>query len=382
MAKFSCRLNYSFGNEDWRTEQQALRIQPQDHVLCITASGDRPLNLLMNECQKIHCVDANPIQNYLLQLKMTAMRHLDYSHYLAFLGAVPESKSKRHQMLHQLLPRMNQEVAKFWLTHAKMIEKGVLYQGVIERLTKIVASCLAVMRGKKIKRLFAMDDLLEQRKFMQEEWDNTFWRNLLKFVLNPLISRFVLEDPGLANVGTAINPGLYVYERISASLDRDLAKKNLLLSLLFRGEVLPEAFSPYLREEGIQVIKSRLSHLEIFTQDIVEHLESISPVTFDAFSLSDVASYISYPRFVCLLQNIIRTAKPGARFCLRQFLSAHEIPKELQPYFQRDTRLEKELEQQDNCSIYRFTVGTVVQSTAHSPKELFVRLKEEQVVQV
>lgn len=383
MAKFSSRLNYSFGNEDWRTEQQALRIQPQDHVFCITASGDRPLNLLMSECQKIHCIDANPIQNYLLQLKMAAMRHLDYTHYLAFLGATPESKLKRHQILHQLVPEMDQEVAKFWLTRSKMIEKGILYQGVIERVTKLVASCLAIVRRKKVKRLFAMEDLLEQRKFMQEEWDNAAWRHLLKFVLNnPLFSRFVLEDPGLANVGTTINPGLYVYERLTASLERDLAKKNLLLSLIFRGEVLPDAFSPYLMEDGIEIIKPRLAHLEVHTQDVVKHLERMPAATFDAFSLSDVASYISYPHFVNLLQHIVRTAKPGARFCLRQFLSAHEIPEDLKPYFQRETDLEKELEEQDNCSIYRFTVGTVVQSPVCKTKEFFARSREEQMVQV
>ena len=52
MTFFFSRLSYSFGNEDWRTEKRALGIRPHDQVLCITASGDRPLNLLARDYVK------------------------------------------------------------------------------------------------------------------------------------------------------------------------------------------------------------------------------------------------------------------------------------------------------------------------------------------
>src|SRR3989337_2234761 len=39
-------LNYASVNEDWRTEAEALRPGPEDTVLCVTGSGDRPLDLL------------------------------------------------------------------------------------------------------------------------------------------------------------------------------------------------------------------------------------------------------------------------------------------------------------------------------------------------
>src|SRR3989304_1188591 len=39
-------LNYASVNEDWRTEAEALRPGPEDTVLCVTGSGDRPLALL------------------------------------------------------------------------------------------------------------------------------------------------------------------------------------------------------------------------------------------------------------------------------------------------------------------------------------------------
>ena len=186
-----------------------------------------------------------------------------------------------------------------------------------------------------------------------------YGEKFLRSFFNPFISRVFLEDPGLENVGSVIKPGTYVYDRIKASLERDLARKNPLLSLLLKGKVYPEAFSPHLKEEGTKVIKTRLQKLEVHTNDVVNYLESVPPNTFDVFSLSDVASYMNYSRFVRLLRNIIRTAKPGARFCLRQFLSSYEIPEDLQSFFDRNTTLEKQLEKQDSCFVYRFWAGTV-----------------------
>ncbi len=372
MTNFFSLLRYSFGNEDWRTEEEALDIQPEDQVLCITASGDRPLNLLMRECQKIVCVDANRVQNHLLQLKVAAMHVLDYQNYLAFLGAQPGKERK--QTLQLLLSHMDQEASRFWLKHHKMVTKGVLYQGSVERLTRITAKLFALTRGKKVKRLFSMNNIEEQRKFLKEEWDSYILRKIFNVILNSFLSRFIIKDPGLTNYSSDIKPGSYIYDRIHASLEKELAKKNPLLSLLIRGKVSHEAFSPYLTERGTQTIKPRLSTLEIQTTDVIDYLESLSEPTFDVFSLSDVASYLSYSNFIRLLKGMLKTAKPGARFCLRQFLSSYEVPSNLQNYFVRDKSLEKRLERLDNCFVYRFMVGTIVVSPvahrSHKKKHL------------
>jgi S-adenosylmethionine-diacylglycerol 3-amino-3-carboxypropyl transferase len=371
-ASFFSLLRYSFGNEDWRTEEEALDIQPKDQVLCITASGDRPLNLLTRECQKIICVDANHVQNYLLQLKVAAMHILDYQDYLSFLGAQPGKGRK--QTLQLLLSHMDQEAAQFWMNHQRMVAKGILYQGSVERLTNIVAKVFTLTRGKKVRRLFSMNNIEEQRKFVKEEWDSYILRKLLNLVLNSFLSRLIIADPGLTNYSSDIKPGNYIYDRINASLEKELAKKNPLLSLLIRGKVSPEAFSPYLTEIGTQTIKPRLSALEIRTTDILEYLEFLSEPTFDVFSLSDVASYLSYFDFIRLLKGMIKTAKPGARFCLRQFLSSYDIPPNLQAYFVREKSLEKRLERLDNCFVYRFMVGKIatspVANRSHKQKHL------------
>lgn len=360
MSKFFSRLSYSIGNEDWRTEEQALNLQANDHVLCITASGDRPLNLLIRNCKKIVCIDANIFQNSLLELKVVAMQQLDYKEYLAFLGVDPKLKKvNRLQILERLLPYLSLTSAELWLANKKMIAKGILYQGAVERLTKVVSTFASLLYGKKINQLFSFDHLEDQKKFIKEQWNGVFFQKILELVLNSLLSRIIIEDPGLNNVCESINPGTYIYDRIEESLSRNIAKKNLLLSLILKGRVFPEAYSPYLTKFGTQVIKNHLDAIEIKTVDVLDYLESIQEPTFDVFSLSDVASYLSYPNFIRLIKGIIKTAKPGARFCIREFLSSHQIPNDLKPYFERNAQLEKDLEKSDNCFVYRFMVGIV-----------------------
>lgn len=354
--RFFSRLNYSFGNEDWSTEKRALQITPQDRVLCITASGDRPLHTLLENCKEVVAIDANPIQNHLCSLKMAAMRHLDYEHYLSFLGAIDGHPKHRRETLKKLHPHMHEEPASFWNTHVKAIEKGILYQGAMEKWVRFLSPMVKALRRSKVDHLFEHDDIEEQKKFIQEKWDTATWKKIFEVV--GWTSKNVFRDPGLTKSHTS-NPGLYIFERMNASLKRHLAKENLLVSLMFKGKVEKEAFPPYLTEQGFEIIRKRLDRLTLQTGDVISYLEKAPENSFSAYSISDVASYISETDFHRLIRAIHRTAEPGAKFSIREFCSFHQLPNDMKPVFQRDSELEHQLEHDDRCFVYRFIVGKI-----------------------
>jgi S-adenosylmethionine-diacylglycerol 3-amino-3-carboxypropyl transferase len=358
MPKFFSRLSYSFGNEDWNTEKKALAIKPDDRVVCITASGDRPLHILTQDCAHVTAVDANKIQNHLLHLKAAAMQRFDFDHYLSFLGATED-----HHRLHSLqvlVREMSHETAQFWNTNRHLVTKGVLYQGATEQLLTRFSPVLHMFRPQKIKRLFAISHLEEQKKFIQHEWDTYFWRKSFDFALNPFLSKIVLSDPGLySNIGTTIKAGSYIYNRMNDSLSRYLAQENHLISLMFNGKVGSKAFPPYLQEAYVRDIKSRLDRLSVETSDIGTFLENSPKNSFDCYSLSDVASYLSHSEFLRMLRGVRHSARPGARVSIRQFLSSHKLPEDFNDWFERDHQLEKELEKDDRCFVYRYLTGRV-----------------------
>ncbi|MCB1181280.1 MAG: DUF3419 family protein [Chlamydiia bacterium] len=358
MADFFHRLSYSFGNEDWITENKALRLKPEDRALCITASGDRPLHLLLTECDTVQSIDANPIQNALLNLKAVAIAALSTDEYLAFLGLA--AHRDRLGVFRQLAPQLASETVAYFSRHKGVIRRGIIYEGSMEKWSRRLSRILRLLRHKKVKKFFTFNDLEEQKKFVEEEWDCRAWRAAFNIALHPKISRLFINDPGLYEyVDASIHIGPYIRKRLEASMKRHLLKENPLLSLIFKGRVEPEGLPPYLTSAGVEKIRKQIDRLQFKTVDLLSHLKNSEGHLYDCFSLSDVASYISKKDFREVIHEIFRTARPGARFCIRQFLSCHAIPKPLTSHFIREPELEKELENLDKCFVYRFMVGTI-----------------------
>lgn len=178
-------------------------------------------------------------------------------------------------------------------------------------------------------------------------------------MLYPKISKFFLKDPGLySNLGNNILPNNYIYTRFNDCLMRTLAKKNAFVSLILKAKVGDDALPPYLKEEGMQIIKKRLYKINIVTHELISFLEDSPSGSFDAFSISDVASFLNKEDYQRLLSAIYHAAAPNAKFCLRQLMSNYDIPKE-DKRFQRDPSLEKEIEQEDDCFVYRYMIGHI-----------------------
>ncbi|MCP5469726.1 MAG: DUF3419 family protein [Chlamydiales bacterium] len=358
MEDFYSRLSYSFGNEDWITEQKALQIKPSDAIVCVTASGDRPLNLLTEECKSIISVDANPMQNALLDLKKAAIAELDYSSYLAFLGVEPTKG--RMESFNQLSYRLDNISRRLWNRHKGAIRKGVLFQGAIERRIKIVNFLIKLTRSSRVKRLFTFDNLEEQTRFVKKKFDTFLWRRCFDVALHPRVTRLFVQDPGLYQyVDPEIHIGHYIHDRLHGALSQFLAKESMFLSLLLQGKIDQNHFPPYLEEESLKKIRPRLDRLQFATADLITYLENAPENSFDCFSLSDVASYIPREDFERMIRAVQRCARPGARFCIRQFMTKYELPEKLAHHFERNRKLEEELTREDRCFVYHFMVGTV-----------------------
>jgi len=335
-------MRYSLGNEDCRTEHEALKIRPGDKVVCVTASGDRPLHLLLADASEVACIDPNPAHNHLLALKKAALKELSYEQYLEFLGLIPSDH--RYEMWQHIRQSLAENSRDFWDRRYQLIEKGVLYQGAIEKWCRRIARIFKLMRKEKVAKLFAFNDIDKQREFL-EEWDAKWVKNACNLVTRMLV-------PGNSD-------NEYLYVRINEYLRRHLAKDSPLLSLALRGEISKENLPPYLSRLGAALIRSRLERILHEDTDILSYLKNQTANSVDVFSLSDVGSYVDEKVFGEIVVEMVRTAKQGARFCLRQLLTEHRIPEVMQFSIRRDPHLEKRLEEEDRTFVYRFTTGTI-----------------------
>lgn len=335
-------MRYSLGHEDCRTEHEALKLRPGDHVVCMTASGDRALHLLLADIASLTCVDPNPAHNHLLALKKAAMKGLPYEQYLAFVGFSPSDR--RQEMWFQLQGLLPDQSRYYWEEQFPLIEKGVLYQGNIEKWCMRLAKLFKLLRKEKVMRLFSSHDLDKQQECL-EEWDSKWIKTLSSLVTMLLIPGKKEND--------------YFYHRLQDYLKRHLAKESMGLSLALKGEISKESLPPYLSRLGSALIRSRLDRISCEDADLLSFLKTQASSSIDAFSLSDMATYVDEKNFDETIAEMIRTAKHGARFCLRQLSNERKIPEILQFSIRRDRHLEKKLEEQDRSFVYRFTAGTI-----------------------
>lgn len=351
-------LNYSLGNEDWYVEEQALRVKAGDRVVCVTASGDRPLHLLMTDCAEIISIDMNRVQNCLLELKLVAITQLDFQKYLAFLGCEP--CSYRLQIFNEIKQHLSGQACRYWEQNKNLIARGVIYQGKVERLTYFAAKFLNLLRHRKINTLFSFTELESQREYVKAHWDTPAWRKMFEVLLSPKFSKLFSNDPGLnAFLDYSHQPGKYIYEKMLNYLDTHLASRSVLLQLLLTGKIFPQTYFPYLTFEGYTKIRKNIQRLNVRTVNVIEFLSQHKPNSFDCFSMSDIASYMSQEIFEKLLTSIYNAAKSNARFCIREFISERNIPECFVSVFQRDGMLEKKLEYEETNFVYRFKVGHI-----------------------
>lgn len=357
---FTQKINYSSCNEDTRSELKALRIGQADIVLAVSGSGARSLDLLISRPKKIISIDMNPLQNYLLELKIAAIKNLPYDEYLEFLG-VRES-AKRTSIYKRLRSDLSAEAKDYWDGQSMALKRGIIYQGRWERYFKSLSLIVKLFRGKKIKKLFSFTDIEEQIAFCQNRWNTEGWRKFILFVCHRFFWKYIFQDPGFYRYVPKDFPvGDYIYECLSKTLKKYPARENYFFSLLVHNKYINENSLPiYLQEKYYPLLKENVSRIEIVTDSLQSFMGNLPEKCIHKFSLSDISSYTSEADYVSILESCVRVAAPEALFCLRHFLVKRGIPGTLKHKIELFTGLGKELETADMSYAFTFSVGKIV----------------------
>ena len=351
---------FSACNEDSACELRAFGPLDGRRVLCVTAGGGRVLNLLAGRPKTIWAVDLNPAQNALFELKIAAMRELDHQAYLRFLGVHPEpDRTRTYERVRQ---RLSAGAQRFFDDRQDLIVRGVLMQGKLERFFTRLAFVLRFGHPLGLGRLFSFGDLAEQRRFLSL-WDTPLWRAVARNVGRRWILQAFSGDPGFYRYVPEDIPLHHVlYDRVHGYLWNHVARENPLLQLVFLGRYVYEPALPiYLNAATYDRIKAAAAevHIETITATVEDALEYAGPAAFDAFSLSDISSYLDEPAHHHLFDNVIRSAGPAARLCSRSNLHHRPLTAEQRRRVRREPDLERALAADDHSCVHDFLVGAI-----------------------
>ncbi|KAJ6609830.1 hypothetical protein B0H10DRAFT_450307 [Mycena sp. CBHHK59/15] len=252
---------YSFTWEDPFEDMKHLQLSSEDSMFVITSAGDNALHYaIASGPQRIHCVDMNPCQGHLMELKLAAIKCLEYEDFFALFGQGSHPKF-RALLDSKIAPHLSSSAYQFWrINDQSFVSSFYLrgYSGWALRLANFIFRLAGV--SKDIEELCNSDTLEQQEKV---------WRQKLRPVLlNPVVVT-LLKNPVFCwnALGVPLNQRKMlldeggIYEFIRDTLD-PLASAYLfktgnyfyLLALL--GHYTPESCPAYLTRSGFNALKA------------------------------------------------------------------------------------------------------------------------------
>ncbi|WP_016949105.1 DUF3419 family protein [Anabaena sp. PCC 7108] len=349
---------YSTCDEDSYSELRALDITSNDRVLAVTGSGCRTLSLLACNPKSLISVDYSPGQNYLLELKLVAIRALSYEKLLQFFGV--EDCSNRWDIFCSFKEQISDQAFAYFSANRWAIENGVLCSGRHELFyVRFVAPLMRVLYGKQLEQIAQASTLEEQREIFNKHISGFFWNSLIRIGFSPLSITLILNDPKYV-VEMNVNVGDYLIERLNHTFNNHLVRENNWTSFMFYGKYLGRRCLPhFLLEENYHAIRNATTKLEIVTGNLVECMKKMPERSIDKYSLSDVTSCIDTETFKALINQVIRTGENQGKLCYRNFLNKQLIPSDVENILQRDHELAEALYHDDLAFAYSFEIAQI-----------------------
>ncbi|KAJ7147757.1 S-adenosyl-L-methionine-dependent methyltransferase [Mycena filopes] len=275
---------YAFTWEDPEEDMRHLQLTSADSVLAITSGGDSVLHYAISAGPKrIHCVDMNPCQGHLVELKLAAIHTLDYDDFFAMFG------EGRHPNFRSLLdskiaPHLSADAYAFWRANEDAFSSAFYlrgYSGWAIYLMNIVFKCAGV--SQHVEEFCNADTLQEQ--------DRIWWTHLRPVMLNPVVVALMKNPVFCWNaLGVPLNQRKMllndggVYEYIRDTLD-PLPSSYLLKTgayfylLALLGRYTHESCPAYLTRDGFEKLKANSSQainaFRLHTDSVVNVLKDL-----------------------------------------------------------------------------------------------------------
>lgn len=343
-APFFRDIGYSTVWEDERAVAEGLRPQKDERVFTITSGGCFALQFLAYDVAEVVALDFNPHQNALLELKKAALQALDPASLWEFLGFAPSDR--RLALAEAVAGRLPEDARRYWLARRDVLARGVSLHGRQDRYLHLVGRLLRFVQGeRRVRGLFACETPAEQGRYFEREWSTFLWRLLCALVFN----RFALNrafDPKHFEHSRETRPALRLREVSEHVLARVPARDNFYLYyLFFRTYPSAENCPTWLRASLHAQLAGRVGRVRAVTDELERFLFAQPDASFDAFNFSNAFDWVSQEGFERLMREVVRIARPGARFCYWTNVvnTKRVIPAERFPEIREDVALSERI---------------------------------------
>ncbi|MEM9719494.1 MAG: BtaA family protein [Bacteroidota bacterium] len=321
-------LIYNTCWEDPRCDRKLLELDEESEVVMITSAGCNALDYLLESPKKIHCIDLNPKQNSLLELKRALFKNGDFSLLFEFFGTGSHSRAKEIYKSH-LQAHLSPEAQTYWQKHiryfnGKGIKKTFYYCG--------TSGTIAYFAGKYFKLRKSLFSLLENffqatsieyQAQLYQQIERKLWSRSMEWMVNRKFVMYLagVPDSQIELFSTKYENGTvgFVQERFENVFTRLPVSENYFYHVYFHGEYSENCCPNYLKEGNFSQIREKVDNIQTHTCSVSDFLKN-NPGTYSHYILLDHQDWLAFYDKEALEEEwrlILDNSKPGTKILMR-----------------------------------------------------------------
>jgi S-adenosylmethionine-diacylglycerol 3-amino-3-carboxypropyl transferase len=325
-------LVYNTCWEDPRCDRALLGLQPDSRVLMLTSAGCNALDYLLDDVQSVVCVDMNPRQNALLELKVALLQHGDHENLVRFFGEGRHAGAAAYfgEVLHERLSPFSQT---YWQKNlhyfdGKGLRNSFYWRGSAGTAAFVVKKMLETdpATKKMLQRLFACDNL-ETQKHLYLRLEPRLLNVFTRWLFNRHIFQSLLGVPqnqqDLAKASYRDGMAGYIRQCFRKVFMELPLSDNYFWKLYFFGAYTPDCCPNYLKKAHFTPLKNRVQRIQTHTGTLSEYLKA-HPGDYTHFVLLDHQDWMAANCPDALQEEwelILANSAPGAKILLRSAAS-------------------------------------------------------------
>ena len=338
--------------EDPELDRVAFKIKPEDTVFSITSGGCNAMSFLLDDPEKVICLDMNRYQNYLLSLKINAFKTLTYTETIEFFGV--QSSTRRWELFEKIKPVLPEDEQLYWSSKKVDISRGIIHCGRYERFMHLLQRIFRILIGSEIiNDLFNSSSPEERKILFDRRWNNFRWKLFCKLFLSRPFASLLFDKEFYKYIEPSFSFEKYYRSAVRRAVTELPVKENYFLAYILLGNYYKKSVPAYLKEENYDFIRSRVDRIKQVTSGCLEYFKSLPAGTISKFNFTNIFEWMSIPEFSLLLKETFRVAKNEAVITYRNHLVTRFRPESVAGQIIQDTKLSVELHKRDMSFIYR-----------------------------
>jgi len=350
--------------EDPEMDRRAFGITPRDTVISITSAGCNPLNFLCQNPARVICVDGNPAQNAVMELKLAAIATVDHEVFFDIFAA---RRPRRVQEVYRpkLRPLLSDGAREFWDRNLWKAADGLYRHGRTGLFCRILRAYLAMLDLKPAlaEAFVSCSTLAEQQAFYNRHIARRLWTQTSRLFVcfRPMLYLAGVHPEQFRLVDGRHDMYEYVRERVEYLCTQVPVANNYFLSQAVTGRFRGMHVPPYLLPENYPALRRNLDRVLVVNGWLGPFLDTQPAGSISKFNLLDIFDWMPPPVFEATLRSVLRAAAPNATIIYRSGSYHLDPPASIRPHLRHHPELSRELLAIDRSGTYgSFYVFTVL----------------------